>query len=75
MEQTLEQARRALQAEIHPHGAGFQCARLGRDASMIDYLLFLLSVVATFATILAGIWGGIAIWLTTELIVEKIKKR
>jgi hypothetical protein len=42
---------------------------------MIDYLLFLLSVVATVATILAGIWGGIAIWLTTELIVEKIKKR
>jgi hypothetical protein len=42
---------------------------------MIDYLLFLLSVVATFATILAGIWGDIAIWLTTELIVEKIKKR
>lgn len=42
---------------------------------MIEYMIVLAAVVATVITALAGLWGGIAMWLTVDLIMEKIKNR
>ena len=46
---------------------------MGRSTSvMIEYLMVLLVVVATFAATLASLWSVIAIWLTIDLILEKL---
>jgi hypothetical protein len=41
---------------------------------MMEYLIVLLAVVATFAATLASLWSIIAIWLTIDLVLEKLGK-
>lgn len=42
---------------------------------MIDYFLFLGAMILTIITSLAVVWGGIGIWMTYDLLVEKIRNR
>lgn len=41
---------------------------------MTSYLLFLIEVCASMITILVVIWCMIAIWITGDLVLEKLKK-
>lgn len=41
---------------------------------MISYLFALLAVVATFAATLVALWSVIGIWLTIDLVKERLRK-
>ena len=41
---------------------------------MIEYLFALLAVVATFVATLLSLWSFIGIWLTIDLVKEKLRK-
>lgn len=41
---------------------------------MTNYLLFLIEVCATMVTMIIVIWSMIAIWITADLVLEKLRK-
>jgi len=41
---------------------------------MMEYLFALLAVVATFAATLLSLWLFIGIWLTIDLVREKLRR-
>jgi hypothetical protein len=75
LEQETKSKSKRISESIHSYGERIERASMGRGIQMIDYFLFLGAMILTIITSLAVVWGGIGIWMTYDLLVEKIRNR